>query len=189
MNLELYDLVRMRPEEKVVFFLRRHPIIFAGEMMYLLVLAVLPVGVAFMLTKMWPTLFEGSMSLPSLILLGSAYYLVIWLFFISSFVDYYLDAWIITTERVLNVEQNSLFSRTVSELDLARVQDVTSDISGVLPTILGYGYVYVQTAGEKERFTFEQISHPHEIRKRILELVEADQVREQREAITGTKTA
>lgn len=187
MNLELYDLVRMRPEEKTVFFLRRHPVIFVGEMMYVLILAVLPAGVMFMLGKMWPTLLEGSMSLPALILLGSAYYLVIWLFFISSFVDYYLDAWVLTTERILNVEQNSLFSRTVSELDLARVQDVTSEISGVLPTILGYGYVYVQTAGEKERFAFEQIPHPHEVRKRILELVEADQVREQREAYAGKK--
>lgn len=182
MNLELYDLVRMRPEEKVVFFLRRHPIIFVGETMYLVLLAVLPVGGYFFMARLWPTLLQGPMSLPALILLASAYYLVIWLFFISSFVDYYLDAWVLTSERILNVEQKSLFSRTVSELDLARVQDVTSEITGILPTILGYGYVYVQTAGEQERFVFEQVPRPHEVRKRVLELVEADQVREQREA-------
>jgi uncharacterized membrane protein YdbT with pleckstrin-like domain len=182
MNLELYDLVKMRPEEKTVFFLRRHPIVFLGELLYIGVLAVLPLGVAFLIAKLWPSLMEGSMSVPSLILLVSAYYLVIWLFFISAFVDYYLDAWVLTTERILNIEQRGLFSRTVSELDLARVQDVTSEITGIIPSMLGYGFVYVQTAGEQERFIFEQISRPHEVRKRILELVEADQIREQRKA-------
>lgn len=181
MNLELFDLVKLRPGEKNIFFLRRHVIVFLGELIYIVVLALLPLGINVMFTDIWPSVFTGSMSRPIIILAASAYYLVIWLFFIAYFVDYYLDAWVITTERILNVEQNGLFSRTVSELDLARVQDVTSEVTGIIPSIFHYGFIYVQTAGETERFIFEQVPHPHEIRKRILDLVESDQIRRQRQ--------
>lgn len=183
MSLELRLLIRERPDEKTIFFLRRHPIVFFGEMLYVVALAAVPVGVGLMLDNVWPGLFAGPMTLPALILFASAYYLFIWLFFLGSFVDYYLDTWVLTTERILNVEQHGLFARTVSELDLASVQDVTSEVRGLLPSLLRYGNVYIQTAGEKERFAFEQVSRPHEVRKRVLELVEADQIRERREAM------
>jgi uncharacterized membrane protein YdbT with pleckstrin-like domain len=175
MNLVLELLVKMKPGEKVVYFLRRHWLIFAGNLLLISVVAVIPLGAFFVLNNVWPSLLLGPISRPLIILLTSAYYLVIWLFFITTFIDYYLDAWIVTNDRILNVEQHGLFSRTVSELDLARIQDVTSEVHGVLPSIFKYGFVYIQTAGEKERFVFEQVPKPHEIRKHILELVEKDQ--------------
>ena len=36
-------------------------------------------------------------------------------------------------QRVLNVVQTGLFHRTVSELDLGNIQDVSSNIKGVMP--------------------------------------------------------
>jgi uncharacterized membrane protein YdbT with pleckstrin-like domain len=187
MNLELNQLIRPRPGETTVFFLRRHPIIFLGELVYVALLAAVPVGIGLMLVRLWPNLLAGPMTRPAIILLASAYYLVVWLFFIGYFVDYYLDAWVLTTERIINVEQNGLFSRTISELDLSRTQDVTSEVKGILPSVFGFGYVYVQTAGERERFVFEQVPHPHEVRKRILELVEADQIRLEKEGVRTLK--
>jgi uncharacterized membrane protein YdbT with pleckstrin-like domain len=177
MNLELAQLIRMKPQEKVIFFLRRHFFAFVAELLYMAVLSLVPIGGYVAVANLWPKLLIGSMSFPSLVLLTSAYYLIVWLFFIGSFVDYYLDAWVVTTQRVLNVEQQGIFARTISELDLGRVQDVTSEIRGVIPSIFNYGHVYIQTAGGRERFVFEQVYRPHEIRKRILELVEADQQR------------
>jgi len=177
MNLELLNLIRMNKDERVIFFLRRHFIIFIGELLYVAVLGIIPIGALFLVGNMWPTLLDGAMSRPTIILVASAYYLIIWLFFIGSFVDYYLDAWVVTDQRVLNVEQNGIFARTISELDLGRVQDVTSEVNGLIPSLFRFGHVYIQTAGEKERFVFEQVPRPHEVRKRLLEMVEADQQR------------
>ena len=39
---------------------------------------------------------------------------------------------------------------------MGKIQDVTSQVQGVIPTLFRYGYVYVQTAGEKERFVFKK---------------------------------
>ncbi len=172
--MELELLINKKKDEKVIFYLRRHWLVFFGDILMVGVLAVVPYGAYFLIDKMWNTLLIGALSRPTLILLTSAYYLVIWLFFITTFVDYYLDAWIITDDRILNVEQHGLFSRTISELDLAKIQDVTSEVKGVIPSIFNYGQVFIQTAGETERFIFEQIPKPHDVRKTILQIVEDD---------------
>ena len=176
--MKVDQLIKRKPNEQVIFFLRRHWIIFFGDTIEIMILGAVPMAVYFLLNKIWPSLLIGSVSWPLLILLASAYYLIIWLFFINTFIDYYLDAWIVTTDKVVNIEQNGLFSRTISELDLSKVQDVTSEVKGVIPSIFNFGNVYVQTAGEVERFDFEQIPRPHEIRKNILELVEEDRKRQ-----------
>ncbi len=179
-------LIDLQPGEKVLYSLRRHWIIFFGDLAMIAILALVPIGVYVMLSLLWKPLLYGPISRPSLILLTSGYYLMIWLFFIATFVDYYLDAWVVTNERIVNVEQRGLFSRTISELDLARIQDVTSEVKGIIPSIFSYGDVYIQTAGEVERFDFEEIPHPHEIRKHLLEVVEQDQ---KRKTAAGASTA
>lgn len=172
------DLIHMKPGEKVIYSLRRHPIIFIGDVLLILVLVTAPLGIYFVIGSMWPELLTGPVSEPVLVLTASAYYFLVWLFFLMNFVDYYLDLWIVTNDRVLNVEQHGLFSRTIAELDLANVQDVTSEVKGVIAFVFGYGNVYIQTAAEKERFVFEQVHDPEEIRKNMLEIVSADRKRE-----------
>ncbi|MFA6604074.1 MAG: PH domain-containing protein [Patescibacteria group bacterium] len=172
MNLD--QLIKRKPDEKVIFFLRRHWVIFAAEILLIIVLAAVPFGGDWLLSNLWPQLLLGPHSRPILILLLSAYYLMIWVFFLSYFIDYYLDGWIVTDDRILSVEQRGLFSRTISELDLAKIQDVTSEGKGFLAFLFNYGYVYVQTASEIGRFTFEQIPKPHEVRRQLLSLIEAD---------------
>jgi hypothetical protein len=144
------------------------------EAVVILFLASVPFVGYFAIMQLMPALLVGPVSRPLLTLAASAYLIVVWHFLIEKFVDYYLDMWIVTTGKVLNIEQHGLFSRTVSELDLTTVQDVTSEIKGLIPTILNYGYVYIQTAGKEERFIFEQVPHPDKVRARLLELVEKD---------------
>jgi uncharacterized membrane protein YdbT with pleckstrin-like domain len=176
--VDLGMLIRKKSFEKIIFLLRRHWLIFLGDVLMILVLAAVPVGLYFGIRSAAPNLLTDAIMRPALVLLGSAYCLVIWTFFMTRFVDFYLDTWIVTNDKILNVEQHGLFSRTVSELDLAKVQDVTSEVHGILATIFNFGNVYVQTAGETQRFVFEQVSKPHEVRKHILELVEADRKRQ-----------
>ena len=102
----------------------------------------------------------------------SAYYLFIWLFFFHAFVDYYLDIWIVTDRRIVNIEQKGLFAREVSEQKLFRIQDVTSELKGIIPTFLNFGTVYIQTAAEEPRFVFKQIPDPGRVAQTIIKLVE-----------------
>src|SRR6185436_15975198 len=96
----------------------------------------------------------------------------IWNLAFSYWVDYLLDYGVVTDQRLVDVQQSGLFSRTVAEQALHRVQDVTTDVTGVFQTLLKYGTVFVQTAAEKERFVFENIPNPGEVAKTILALAE-----------------
>lgn len=172
--MTLGELIKKKQYEKIVYCLRRHPIVFLKDVLIFLALAAVPIGFYFFAASNLPYLFEKEISKIILLLLGSVYYLSVWLIFFTQFIDYYLDNWVVTNDRILNIEQQALFGRTMSEMDLYKVQDITSDIKGVLPTLFNYGDLHVQTAGEKERFVFEQVPNPHEIRDKILDLAEED---------------
>jgi uncharacterized membrane protein YdbT with pleckstrin-like domain len=91
------------------------------------------------------------------------------LFFLT-FVDYFLDTWIITDQRIVNIEQRGLFCRVISELALDKIQDITTEITGVLPTFFNYGDVFIQTAAEKERFVFRKIPDPERVKEILMRL-------------------
>jgi uncharacterized membrane protein YdbT with pleckstrin-like domain len=172
--MHLGHLFKQKGYEHVVFVLRRHPFILLKSVILFVVLALLPAGVIFLLQHVNPNVLLGSISFPIVAVAGSIYYLAIWLFFFTAVLDYYLDLWIVTNDRILSIDQEGLFSRTISEVDLWRVQDVTSEVKGAVSTIFNYGNVYIQTAAEKERFVFEQVHNPNFIRQRIIELAEED---------------
>jgi uncharacterized membrane protein YdbT with pleckstrin-like domain len=94
----------------------------------------------------------------------------VWIYSFLIWIDYYFDVWIITTERVINIEQKGLFVREMSELSLSRVQDATTEVRGVIPTIFNYGDVHIQTAGETERFIFRQVGDPYRVKDLVMQL-------------------
>lgn len=87
-------------------------------------------------------------------------------------VMYYLNIQILTNERIVDITQKSLIHRTVSELHLNSIEDVTAETKGVFGTFLNFGNVYVQTAAETERFVFDQVPNPAAVEKMILDLYE-----------------
>jgi uncharacterized membrane protein YdbT with pleckstrin-like domain len=181
--IDLHRLPNPVPDEKVIHVLRRHPItLFTWFLGVLLILAG-PFLVWWLLSYAQPQLLESQPLTALIVMGGSAFFLFAWLFLFQNFMDYYLDIWILTSKRVLNIEQTGLFARTVSELRLYRIQDVTSTVNGFIHTVLDYGNVEIQTAGEKTHFTFEQIPHPTRVSKSILEFAELDRKEHLDEAV------
>jgi uncharacterized membrane protein YdbT with pleckstrin-like domain len=101
--------------------------------------------------------------------------IIVWVYGFLIWIDYYFDVWIITTERLINIEQKGLFSRKVSELTYPKVQDVTTSIKGFFPTVINYGDVLVQTAGETENFLFRTVTDPQHIKKVIMDFTKAEE--------------
>lgn len=170
--LSIYRLPNKLPDEKVIKIVRRDLFILLKKIAFSFLLAVLPLAVFVAMAGIYPDLLAGQISRPAIMLSASAYFLFVWLFFFFSFIDYYLDAWIITSERIIDIEQNGFFSRVISEVRINKVQDVTSEIKGALPTVLNYGRIYIQTAGEKERFVFREVPDPDGLRDTIIKLAE-----------------
>lgn len=167
------DFPGRQPEEKIVIVLHRHWFVFVRHVVLLILLGGAPIVVWFIWTRITDfVLTEGSLSQTLIIIGGALYYLFLWILIFGYWLDYYLDVFIITDKRIVDIEQAGLFGRTVAEERLYRIQDVTSDAQGILATTLRYGNVYVQTAGKTERFIFEQVAHPENVAKTILALTD-----------------
>ncbi len=173
--LSLYRLPNKIDNEKIVKVIRRDFFVLFLKILFFMLLAIIPLGFFVIMIYIQPALFLGDISVPLIILSTSAYYLFIWLFFFFSFIDYYLDIWIITSERIIDIQQKGFFSRIISEQKLFRIQDVTSEVHGFIPTVLKFGNVHVQTAGTKERFFFHEVPNPDEVRNIIIKLVRLNQ--------------
>ena len=92
--------------------------------------------------------------------------------FLIGWIDFYFDIHIVTNERVIDIDQNGLFNRRVSELSLDNVEDASNSTVGILPNIFNYGNVEIQTAGTKPNFVFEFVAHPREMAEIIIDLAE-----------------
>ena len=104
-----------------------------------------------------------------ILFIQNTFLLLLWLYAFLVWIDYYFDVWIITNERVINIEQKGLFVRSVSELKFSRIQDVTSEVRGMLPTILNFGDVKVQTASDEDFFLFRQVPDPYHVKDVLME--------------------
>jgi uncharacterized membrane protein YdbT with pleckstrin-like domain len=81
---------------------------------------------------------------------------------------YYLTVWVITNLRIVDIKQHGFFNREVSSFLLTRVQDITTDVAGILGTLIGFGRLSVETAGKDEEFEMANIAHPEAVRDVIM---------------------
>ncbi|HCC83972.1 TPA: hypothetical protein DEP96_03945 [Candidatus Uhrbacteria bacterium] len=169
--ISLKALPNQESGEVTVLFLRRYWLDLAGAFFFTLAMTLVPIAVGGAIRLGHLNIMEQPFWGPTLTLLLSCYMLVVAVITMAQITDYFLDVWIVTTERVINIEQHGLFSRTVSELRLNQVQDITSETSGFLGTFLTYGNVFIQTAAERERFQFKNIDNPDDVKLTIAKLV------------------
>lgn len=157
-----------RKGEKIIVFTRRHWIFMFGSFLFVffMVLAYfIALGVIFGSTELQ---FSGPLRLV-IITVSGIVLLLAWLFLYIRFIDYYLDVWILTDERIVQIKQSSLFNRQTAGFDLATVQDVAAKQQGMLGTFLNYGTIFVQTAATTELFEFRYIPKPFKLKKQVLD--------------------
>lgn len=177
--LSIYRLPNKLPNEKIVKVLRRDYFILFKKIVLFALLFALPYLVFKITISSFPGLQYGALSYPLIVLGGSAFYLFVLVFFFFSFIDYYLDIWIITNERIIDVRQQGFFSRIISENRLRNIQDVSSEVHGFFPTVLKYGDVHIQTAGTELKFRFHEIPNPDKTRDTIIKITEECKLRHQ----------
>lgn len=167
-------------DENIILLLRRHWLVFVFRFLPFLFLFV---GLAIFHTA-GITVFSFlglTFDLNLFYLVESFLAVFVWLALFITWVNFYLDVWIVTDSRIVNIEQIALFSRNISELKHNKIQDVTSEVQGIIPTLFSYGNVFIQTAGNKQRFVFRQIPDPTNTRNIIMQLQKKAILEEKRE--------
>lgn len=183
-SMHLSQIIQQKNDEQIEILLRRHWISYLPMSLTLIMVNIITFVIYYMISVYYGSVLDGDVGRAIVYLVLSVLLLSGWLQFYNQFIDYYLDLWVITNSRIVNVEQAGLFGRTISELDLYKVQDVTSEVKGFWRSMFQYGFVYVQTAGETERFVFENIPNAHEVRKQILDLVDSNRRLHAKEIMT-----
>lgn len=162
------------PNEKVILLLRQHPVTQVGWML-------LAVGGVFFPRFLQVIDFLAFLpeSFQFAVLVG--WYLVITGFVIESFLKWFYNVYIITDERIIDVDFTSLLYRDVSSAKIDKIEDTTAQTAGLLSALFDYGTVMVQTAAEKREFEFAGIPHPAKVTTLINDLI----LEEEREKLEG----
>lgn len=161
-------------EEEVILLLRKHPITQIKWMVTAIVLAVLPLFLAnFQLFSFFPSnyLFAAHVG----------WYLLLLGFSIESFLSWYFNVYIITDERIIDVDFLSLIYRNISSAKIDNVEDVAAETSGALRSVFNFGTVRIQTAAERTEFEFEDVPQPNKVIALINDLL----LEEEREKVEG----
>lgn len=147
--------------EEVILFLRQHlihivPWFFVGGLMALAPTVAFPFAMRFVRLP-----FDVPVGY---IIVGTVFwYVVTFGFVLTKFIHWFYNIFIVTNERIIDIDFINLLYKEFSEAQLARVQDISYRTSGILATMFNYGNVLIQTAGEQPNFVFESVPHPEDV--------------------------
>lgn len=131
------------------------PIIFFPLLAAAGVLPSLGIGLGFVVTIFW--------------YLGTATYAFI------SFLYWYFNVYIVTNERIIDVDWYSIVYRKVNTCQISKIQDVSSTQVGALAGIFDFGDVDIQTAAEVDNFSFDNVPFPQLVQKKLQELMQQEE--------------
>ncbi|NMB56861.1 PH domain-containing protein [Candidatus Beckwithbacteria bacterium] len=161
-------------KEEIIIFLRRHIITNLGWILFSLLFCLAPVVFIYMpMIKMMPSNFQFIMFV--------LWYLFVLAFILENFLSWFFNVYIVTDERMIDVDFYSLIYKKVSDAKLDKIEDVTYVQGGLLQSFFNYGTVRIQTAGTKGEFEFEDVPKPGLIVKILNELL----FHEEQEKIEG----
>jgi|AntAceMinimDraft_12_1070368.scaffolds.fasta_scaffold03174_6 uncharacterized membrane protein YdbT with pleckstrin-like domain len=160
-------MVTLDKDEHILFEVRKHWFVLATEIFWGFVALVVPI-IIFSIASSLPVVFQTSGNAIMLFLfLYTAWLLVVWMIMFVLWTEFYLDVWIVTNKRLIDIEQHGLFSREISTMQLTKIQDVTSEQHGIISTFMNFGELRVQTAGVEKEFVIKNVIDPNTLRKKL----------------------
>jgi len=153
-------------DETVVFRGRRHVARLVGALIFPFFLFMGGLALWLVSGVMWAPSFSVDLVSMGLILAGLA-----WGAF--SFFEWANDEYIVTSQRVIHIEQWLLYGEQMDAAPLERVQDVTVTTTSLFQRLLDYSDMYIKTAGAGV-IEFSGIRHAEQVK----ELIFQEQARE-----------
>lgn len=169
-------MIEIDSSEKIIRVVRKHWFVLVGDIFLLTFCMIVPVLIllAFHLVP-----FEQFIGFTGNATYAGAFFFFAWVFIVwmmgwNMWTDYYLDVLIITDRRIFDIEQKGLFRRTSSSFRIDNIQNVTVDQKGIIQTLLDFGTIRLETAGEREDFIATYIADPYSIKKFVNEMQDTE---------------
>lgn len=169
---QAFKLIEFDEDERLLLEIRKHP--FGLFLIYLigtfvtismLVVAVMVVifanngsnyGYDFSSLQMPVILVTFLMAVLSLVMTGVGSYL------------YKTNVILVTSDKLSQLLNRTIFDRKISQLSIGDVQDVTVSQKGIFAHLFNYGTIVIETAGEQENYNFTYAPNPYECAKIIV---------------------
>lgn len=148
----------LKAEEIIVLVVRRYPLVFIGSFLMVAVFILAPF---FFLVPLFRLGWMGAGIFGVGLLIGG-------ILGIRTFVMYMFNVFVITEDRIIDIDQRGLFDRTVSETTYEKIQDVSVRVKGILQTIFHYGSVIIQTAGAQANIELHGVKDPERVQQAII---------------------
>lgn len=158
--------------EEVVLFLRQHIVVNVPWLIIAAVLLAAP-------TVIFP-LALGIVRFPFAIpagyfVIGTLFwYLSTFGFILANFISWFFNIYIVTNERIVDIDFLYLLYKQFSQAELSKIQDINYSSGGVIATIFNYGNVTVETAGEMPNLEFARVPQPDKVVQTIRSLIDGN---------------
>lgn len=160
--------------EHIVLLLRKHPITQLGWIIIALFFAVVPtLFSAFPMYEMLPMSYRFGLYM--------LWYLALFGFSFQSFLRWFYSVYILTDERVVDVDFLHLAQKNITAAKIENIEDITAESVGFSSTFFNHGNVLIQTAGAEQEITFESVPNPAKVTAILNDLL----LEEEREKIEG----
>lgn len=100
----------------------------------------------------------------------AAMFVLIW--WIRNFMDYYLDAWVITDKGIIDLAWHGWFHRSSSRVLYSDLQGVSYEINGIFGTLFGYGQMEIEKISTGTTIAMDYVKDPKTVESVILENME-----------------
>lgn len=157
-------------QEVVILFLRQHIIVNLGWVLLAVLLILVP-------TLLFPFLVNVlglSLSVPvGYVIVGTLFwYLGTFGFILAKFLGWYFNIYIVTDERVVDIDFYYLLYKRFSQAELNKIQDISYASGGIFATFFNYGNVTIETAGEMPNLEFDKVPYPEKVVETVRNLTE-----------------
>lgn len=156
--------------EQIVLMARRHWFFVVIAMIKPLILALVPWLAAFALAFF-------KLSFINLEMATLLFWYFAWLFWFGCFcwgvfiwVDWYLDLWILTNQKIIDIQQMGLFKRLVMTYVIDNIQGVSVKTRGPLAAFFKYGDAEIKISGQANAVIFCQIPNPQLVQEKIIQV-------------------
>lgn len=85
---------------------------------------------------------------------------------------YKKSRFILTNQKVVLIQYNSLIARKVSQLNIAEVEDVNVSQPTIFDRIFKSGTITIETAGEQNNYVLAQVEKPYEFARKTIQMHE-----------------
>src|SRR3989338_311802 len=170
----MVSLTSLEKGERIILLLRAHPITLIPQAVVTLFFIFIPTIVPSVLSLLDINILD-SFTPRQILLIVIFWYLVIFGFAFLRFVIWYFNIYLLTNERIIDIDFRGILHKETAYAHLNQVQDVNPKIIGFFGTIFHFGNVYIQTAAESPEFEFHAVEKPNEVAHEILSQANKEQ--------------